>query len=252
MSDTTLTPSAPGDPAAATAPEPVAPAVVPEVVVGSAGSPDLSGYIEKARFDGLMATLNREKEEATRRQAAWEATQRQYESELANLRNPTQGDNTVADDAILAELQALRAENAAVRLDAARRTVVEEFPEAAAFADILQGSTPDELRASAQAVAERIRGIASPVVTPTDPPAAGEPPAPTAPVPTSAPVVGGMVPVTGDVSADDRVAAAIAKANTPSNMGVDRTAAWKDYLAAKSSQARDEYQRMMAAEQAGQ
>lgn len=105
--------------------------------------------VEASRFNGLMSALNKEKAE----KAALEA-------ELANLQR---GTNTVTDDNVaLEEIRNLRAELAAERLENAKAKVLEEFPQAKLFADLIMGDSPQELREVAKVLAERVA-----LITPT-------------------------------------------------------------------------------------
>lgn len=226
MSDSTLTPDAPGDGAAA-ALDGVAPATGSEVTGGSAET-DLSNYVEKSRFDGLMGTYNREKD-------TWLKERQQYEAELASLRNPTptQEEAPVADDTALSavndKVDGLVRLLMEERLKNARHEAVEQYPEAKPFADMLVGSTPEEVMQAAANVAERAKTLIPAPVTP----AGDGTPAPeggTAETPPAAPVTGGTVAVEGNPSAADKVAQAIANRD------------WSAFLAAKVEDATAETQ----------
>lgn len=105
------------------------------------------------------------------------------------------------------------------RLENARSRVLDEFPEAKPFADLIIAETPEDMREMARLIAERAKaagfgGSPAPVTSQDDTEAtstpdasaSGEAPTQEAPEP---PVVGGGTTFSGEASADERVKDAI-------------------------------------------
>lgn len=209
---TSLSSDAPVEDLEAGSVEPDAPTSESEVDGTSVGTPK-PAMVEASRFNGLMSALNKEKAE----RAALEA-------ELANLQRGTQ---TVTDDNVaLDEIRNLRAELAAERLENAKAKVLDEFPDAKLFADLIVGDSPQELREVAKVLSERVALIKPAQVAEADSgkaqgdPVSGntdagepEPPAPTG--------ASGGGSVDEAVGAGERVSEAIAKGD------------WSAYLASK-------------------
>jgi hypothetical protein len=94
--------------------------------------------------------------------AAWEATNEALLNELDTIRHSvvdSEVEDTVADERVLDELQALRAELAAQKLETARAEAIAQYPEAAPLADLIVGNSPKEIHAMAAEIANRLSGI---------------------------------------------------------------------------------------------
>lgn len=136
--------------------------------------------IPAARFNGLMSKFNQTQDELTAEREAREA----LELRLQALETPQFNEpHAEVDVSEVAELQeqvtALGQMLMEERLEAAKAKALAEFPEAAAFSDLIQASDPREYRAMAEEIASRIKGS---VV------AEGSNPPPTTPVTSSTPV----------------------------------------------------------------
>lgn len=221
MSDV-LTPGAPESDAAASSVEVPAPADEMAALDGSAGN-----LIPVERFNGLMARMNQE------RQARVEAEQQLAVALMAQRTEPET--TSVADETTAQELRELREELRLERLENARQQVLDEFPGAKPFADLIQGNNKEELRSIARLVEQRMQAVLTPqqeaaaAEGEAAPAAAPAEPAVTTPTPQvvtpTAPVVAGGASVDTQASTTDRIQEAI------------RTGNFEDYLAAKSDAA---------------
>lgn len=193
MSDA-LTPDAPVDEAAATAPAPDTAAEV-----GSVDSPEV---VPATRFNGLMSKYNADK-------SAWDAERVALRAELERLQS-VEEEPTFVSDELATEVQALRAELAAERRGNALARAIEKYPEAAPFADLIRGETVADIEAMASELASRMHGLAP--TSPGTAPAADEN-ATTAPVAEApeVPTIGGAVTVDDTVATDDVIADAVSK-----------------------------------------
>lgn len=192
MSDA-LTPDAPVEDAAATAPAPDTAAEV-----GSVDSPEV---VPATRFNGLMAKYNADK-------AAFEAERAALRAELERLQSAEEEAPYVSDD-VISEVQALRAELAAERRGNALARAIEKYPEAAPFADLIRGDTVSEIEAMASELASRMQGL-SPAPQSGDAPAADENAAPPAAEAPEVPTLGGAVTVDDTAATDEVIASAVA------------------------------------------
>ncbi len=175
-----------------------------EVDAGSDSS--ASDVVPASRFNGLMASLNKAKDEAAQREAALAARIQELEAELSNSR-PSTPEVPVADEQVeaLNERVALLAE---MLLKERQAAVLDKYPEAKAFADLIRADDPETYEAMAKEVAERVRKVAPPATeqTPTNSettPAAAPPAAP------EAPVIGGGSSVEGAPVLQDRITEAV-------------------------------------------
>lgn len=205
------------DEPAATSVEEQAPEQVGAVDEGSAQE----GTVPAARFNGLMSRLNQEI-----------AARKSLEAELVSLRSqPQEKPVTVSDDpSVQATINALREELLEEKIERAREKALKDFPEISAFADLIVGNNPREVREVAQDLSNRLKQagfVSAPATTTTETQETTEVPAPAtvqaaqeAPVP-EPPVAGGATTVVGDVSADERVTDA------------KKRRSFKDYLDAK-------------------
>lgn len=206
MSDALANAAPTGDVEAPGVPVDAPEVIASEVVEESAGVPD--GYIEKARFDGLMGRLNREVN-----------TRKQLEDELNSLRNAApeeekpQPVSDSTNDTLVQRVEFLTQQLLAQQVAAAKAEVFKEFPEAAAFAEVIQADSPEGLREMAQYISEKVRGVqATPAGEQPAPEAATEPnesPAPQQSALQTAPVVGGAASFSGEDSLAGRVQEAI-------------------------------------------
>lgn len=219
MSDT-LTDAAPVEPTA------VAPVGEPAPVTNSEvdeGSGDRNVPVE--RFNGLMSSFNRLQSEKA-----------DLEKQLSELRSnletkPTQETPAPVSDDTSAQIRELRDMLVEERLKSARRDVLDEFPEAKPFADLIVADSPDDLRSMARLIAERVKGIApGPAPVATDVVENTEVTTPvveTQPV-VEVPVAGGNTLVEGNPNSEDRVVEAI------------KNRSFSDYLTAKWEQSGDD------------
>lgn len=206
MSDA-LTPDAPEtDPAAPSVEDP-APGDGTAVADGSAGD---SGEW-KRRFDGLMAS-------SQRREADLRA-----QLEAAQARIESQETPEVADEAVLAKLEAIEERARKAERKVNLREVLDRHPEAKPLADLIVGDTLEDMESVAAAIAERLRPATAPEPEPTaegdEPPAATASTEPEAP---EAPVIGGGNTAPVQPTTSDAVKAALAAGS------------WDDYWKAKA------------------
>ena len=218
----TLTEDAPSTDVAADLTEEPAPAPGGEVTVGSAGGDD---YVEKARFNGLMATLNKTKDDYEARLAAATA-------EIESLRAaPERQETLVPDTGDIGTLQEQVSQLTnmlfAERLEGVRAATLDKYPEAKPFADMIVGNTPEEIEDVARTIADRLKGITG-EISPEEEAATEEVVAPgpagEAPPTPVAPVIGG-----GTSSPDDgTLASRKTEALVQGNMGAFLEAAWEE------------------------
>lgn len=190
-----------------------APEVEGEVGSESTHVPD--GYIEKNRFDGLMGRFHREQAEKQRLEQELREARERLESLHAQAN--TSEETPVADEALAQEVAALKQMLMEERLESRRANVLEKYPEAKPFADLIVGDTPEDFEAMAREVAERVRSATggpaptaeAPSDTATDvtPPSDAAPEAPAAPA--APPVTGGAAAFDGGSAVQDRVRQAI-------------------------------------------
>lgn len=189
-----------------------APKVEGEVGSESTHVPD--GYIEKNRFDGLMGRFHKEQAEKQRLEQELQEARERLESLHAQAN--TSEETPVADEALAQEVAALKQMLMEERLESRRASVLEKYPEAKAFADLIVGDTADDFEAMAREVAARVRSVAggeadadAPSDTATDvtPPSDAAPEAPAAPA--APPVTGGAAAFDGGSAVQDRVRQAI-------------------------------------------
>lgn len=204
MSDT-LTTDAPALGSAAPSVEEVAPETTGEA---NGGSED-GELIPVARFNGLMSSFNK----AQTRVAALEAEVSELRSGLNS--KPEQEKPAPVSDELLAVVTQLREELTGERMKNARRAVLDDYPEAKPFADLIVADSEEELREMAKVISERVKGIApAPAGTPEVPVAettsTTETPAPPgAPVESEPVITGGGSAIDGDSPLSGRVADAI-------------------------------------------
>lgn len=181
-----------------------APTESPEVPVGSMNSSDV---IPKERFNGLMSKYQSEK-------SNWETTKEALLDEIDALRSAKKEEvSEVSDDGMRDEIQALRAELAAQRLETARAEALAKYPEAAPLADLIIGGTPAEIEQMTAEIANRLSGLASVPVTAeaSEAEAAAEVssvPVEETPV-TEAPTLGGASAFQSEVPIDEAIGAAL-------------------------------------------
>lgn len=212
MSDVSLATPAPSGSGEAPTVVADAPASVAGEVTDSSASDGRTpeGFIEKARFDGLMGRLQREIN-----------TTAQMQAELEALRSARE-EAPVSDPALAQEVQALRSLLLEERAENARKDVLAKYPELTGFADLLIADTPEEMRALAEDFSTRLKqatgSVAPPAAaeeTPQVSPPASEAPAAdagaSAPVTEApaAPVVGGGSTFSGEAAVEDRVQEAV-------------------------------------------
>lgn len=165
------------------------------------------------RFNGLMRRFNQEQSERKR-----------LESEINQLRQTPRESPQVSepnDSDLREEVRQLRTLLIQERIDGARTKAIEDYPFAAPLADLIVGSSPEEIREMAEDIHNRLKPKES-TEAPKDEPKA-ETPAPTpAPAP---PVTGGAVPVAGNPATEDKVADALKRRN------------FRDYFTAKKEAA---------------
>lgn len=215
MSDT-LTAAAPAQSEAVAPVGEPAPTPSSEVDGGSG-----DGTIPVARFNGLMSSFNKA-----------QAEKADLERQITELRSaletkPTQEKPTPVSDDTSAQIRELRDMLMEERLKSARREVLDEYPDAKPFADLIVADTQEDLREMAKLISDRLKGVTAPaatteVTTETEAPAeqVTAPVAAAAPV-VEAPVTAAGVAVEGQPNVEDRVVDAIKKRS------------FGDYLAAK-------------------
>jgi len=180
LSEDTLSPPAPTE--VSTAPESVDSfdALGDGSPVVEASGQEGEKLIPAARFNGLMSKFNQTHDELARERQAREALEQRLQALETTQFNEPQAEVDVSDVAELQEqVSALSQLLMEERLEAAKAKALAEFPEAAAFADLIQASDPREYRAMAEEVANRIKGSVS---------AEGSDPTPPTPVTSSTPV----------------------------------------------------------------
>lgn len=219
----TLTTPAPGE-NEAVAPE-AAPSPAPEV---AGGSTDSTEVVPAERFNGLMSSFNRLQSESEARIAALEAEA----NSLRETRETPEVTEQISDPQIatlVEQNQALITRLAAKDAAEVKRAILEKYPEAKLFEDMLIGDDPEALEAVAATIAARLKPaeVPDPTVA-TGPPVAPE----AAPVTPSAPAGGTVAPSAADVTttADqlvDTIAARGGRGASPDE--------WAQYLALKAA-----------------
>lgn len=163
-----LTNPAPADDTAATSVEDTAPVAGSEVEDGSEPG---ENTVPAERFNGLMSSFNEEKQRADSAEARIAALEEKLnEAQLSTSPEPKEGPVTEPTtdpriDQLMEQMQELTATVGAVAgyvdnqsTAELEESVFEEFPEAAAFKDLIIADTPDGYREMAQEIANRIRG----------------------------------------------------------------------------------------------
>lgn len=206
----TLPESAPSDGAAAPSVEEQVPASEVAVVTESAPA-DGDKTVPAARFNGLMGKMAQVQNEL---EAA-----RQVIAEL-QAATPATEEPVTDTSALEAQVAAMSKMLMEERLENARKQAIADFPGAKDFADLIVADTPEDVRAMAQLLHERVQGRTAGEASPTGEASEGTPtPTETAPVvPESAPVVAGGTVVTGaqgEASPEERIAAAIKAKDFP-------------------------------------
>lgn len=118
------------------------------------GSVDSTEVIPKERFNGLMSTYQSEKR-------AWEVERDAMRTELERLEDQAGGNENV-DEAVLAQTveaivsQRLADERAA---DASRKAALDKYPDAAVFADLIVGDSPEAFENMARVLSERVQSF---------------------------------------------------------------------------------------------
>lgn len=168
----TLSDSALGDEVAVPSIEDSAPTENAAVDVDS-GPTSQDKSVPADRFNGLMGRFNRTQNELSAAQA------RIAELEARLVAPPSQEpkESPVADTSQLeAQVSALSEMLMQERLENARKSVLEKYPEAAPFADLITADTPAGMEQVAQAIAERAKaaGLGGTTTTTTEPPASAD------------------------------------------------------------------------------
>lgn len=217
----TLTPDAPSQDLAADPQGTPAPTSGGEVAVGSAGGGD---FIEKARFDGLMSSYNKTKNELEGRLAA--ATQEIDSLRAAQEQNGPQVSQTNDIAGLQEQVGQLSQLLVKQQIESATKDALEKYPEAKPLADLIVGNSPEEIEDVARTIADRLKGISAgapdPEVEPVvDPQVNPEVKPEITPV---APVVG------GGTAAPDTEALVTKKAEAlaSGNLGAFLEAAWEE------------------------
>lgn len=185
-----LTEAAPASPGDAT---PVGDTSTPPAseVVGGSGPGE--AVVPAERFNGLMSTYNRTQAQLAEREAELAALRAQ----LASPQNGTQETQpvTAATEGATVEVAELRAQLAEVQGQLAQvsqhfaeqnkdqlfRNLVQEFPDVEPFADLIVANSPDEARALAQEISERVQAVkGQPTPPASEPEPQGQAPAPQA------------------------------------------------------------------------
>lgn len=201
-----LTPDAPATSLAGSAVAETTPSDGTAVESGSAGA--TAEMVEASRFNGLMAAHQRTL-------AALDVERANRTALEARLNTEETPPVSEATDATLTELQQLRNELRAERLEGAKAQALADFPEAKPLADLIVGNTPEEIRGVAEAIAQRLQAITTPVPTGDEAAAAAEAAAANAGAPPAAeaapvaPVVAGGSAPPSDGSAGERVKQAL-------------------------------------------
>lgn len=205
MSDA-LTPDALGEEAAVAE---TAPAPLPAVESDSAGGVN---SVPAERFNGLMSTYQREKSQ-------WENDLAAMKSELESLRDNKENSSVSETNDLheeLSELRSLVGRLVQTNVKSERDQVLDKYPEAKPFADLILGETAEEIEQVASAIAERVKllGDVAPVATDetVEPQTAAEvsAPATTAPPAPVAPEQGGAAAATGAVAVETKKQEALA------------------------------------------
>lgn len=143
--------TAPLEGAAAASVEDPAPAPETAVATESAPGEDNEKVVPAARFNGLMGKFNQTKnalDEANRRIAELEAASVPAREETSNV-----SDTSALEQQVAALQQMLMQE----QVDKARKAAIEEYPEAAPFADLIIADTPEAVKDMARVLAERVK-----------------------------------------------------------------------------------------------
>lgn len=214
MSDT-LTDAAPANDTAAPSVEDVAPGVTSEVDAGSGSD----RVVPVERFNGLMSSFNKLQSEKA-------VLERQLSELRSGLNTKPEEEKPVVpdNDDIRNELSQLRELLLEERMKNVRRSVLDEYPDAKPFADLIVADTEEDLRQMAKLISDRVKGVSpTPQVEVPVEPTATETVEPE-PVQPEAPVVGGGAAYDGESVVEDRVADAI------------RRRSFSDFLAARFEQ----------------
>lgn len=200
MSDALTDPEAPETVPAAPSVEATAPGDGTAVADGSAGTAEAK-MVEAARFNGLMSAHQKLINELE--------AERSARAELEARINSQEENPEVADENVLAKLDALEERALRAERKDALRAALAKYPDAAPFADLIVGQDADDIENVAAAIAERAATLKGPAAAA---PVEGEqaPPttATTAPEP-EAPVIGGGHQAPGEPSTNDAVKAAL-------------------------------------------
>lgn len=203
-----LSPDAPNEGAAV--PETPAPEVAVEGA--SAGAETPPNVVSAERFNGLMSRYQSDKSE-------WESKTRAMEAELNILRNKEQETPAVPNEDVAelkAQVQELTGMLLSERQDAAKSKVLDEFPLAKPFADLIVGGTPEEMAQVAQTLHERMELLQSGGESTESPSTEAAPVVSTAgteeapPAAPAAPEHSGTAAATGQQALTDAVGEAIA------------------------------------------
>lgn len=221
---TTLPEDAPTNDQAAPSVEEPAPEVDGAVAEDSVGSGEEPKTVPAERFNGLMSKFNQTQSEleATRQSLA------ELEARL-DAQQTSEGEQSEVSDTDTSSLEARVNELSQMliqeRLESARSQALNDYPEAAPFADLIVADTPDDVREMARLIAERAK-TATPGTTTTEDteetPLSSEGEATTEPegevttegegeAVTEPPVAGGGAAFSTEASTDDRVVDAIQK-----------------------------------------
>lgn len=173
------------------------------------GSVDSTDVIPKERFNGLMSKYNADR-------SAWDAEKMALLNELDMARSQKVEENNMADEQVLSEIQALRAELASQKLETARAEAVAKYPAAAPLADLIVGNTPQEIEAMAAELSNRLSVLVPVGETAAQPVEAevpssenvGSEPAAGTPV-TEVPTIGGAAAFQSEVAIDEAIGQAL-------------------------------------------
>jgi len=177
------------------------------------------GFIEKQRYDGQVRKVG-ELDAENRRLKAQIAASGQTQTP------PPQGDGQQQSPAGGSQQQSELTTDDMVRVlfydymtrttEGAVKSALEKYPEAALFQDQIQGTTPDEIEASAKSIHDRVLTLKG--RSPGEPPAQGGEPAPPAapsgqqpPVQTTPVVTGGVPQAQQPGSLEDELRGIIAR-----------------------------------------
>lgn len=147
MSDV-LTPEAPVDAETVLSALPA-----PDAVDGGSAEGTAPAVVPAERFNGLMSKYQSEKSE-------WETKVAALTSDLQSL-TATQQEMPMSDEVseLKETVQTLTSIILSDREEAARAKVLDEYPEAAPFADLIVGNNAAEMKQVAAVIAERVKGI---------------------------------------------------------------------------------------------